>query len=253
MNRFNRLLPSKRAEGNMLTHIKVSRLSSEDLLDKRCEGLLSINLCGLRQWSGHSQPCVLGLNSEFIKSSIIGPSGRLLFCRHHLETCCWITWSRLHQYWTVFLAYIDSSNCVTLSVCTLASVQGLASTMIWTTLPVISSLLLRLCAAKTPLSINENYEAFNPQIAQITCVNNDVESLANLPTACFTTLRHPLYPEHSVRIKKTAFCDETVQYAPPFFTIGSPLKTLQSLYRIHRHLANPPSVFLLLREQVRPR
>ncbi|PBK90881.1 peptidase S10, serine carboxypeptidase [Armillaria gallica] len=83
--------------------------------------------------------------------------------------------------------------------------------MIWTALPVIFSLLLRLCAAKTPLLINENYEAFNPQIAQINCVNNDVESLANLSTACFTTLRHPLYPEHSVRIKKTAFCDETVQ------------------------------------------
>lgn len=184
---------------------------------------------------------------------IIGPFGPVSLLPPSSRNQLLATWSRLHQYWAVFLTYIDSSNCASLSLGTISSIQGLASTMIWTALPAIFSLLLRLCTAETPLLINENYEAFNPQIAQINCVNNDVESLANLSTACFTTLRHPLYPEHSVRIKKTAFCDETVQYAPPFFTIASSLKHLQSLYRIHRHLANPPSIFLLLREQVRPR
>ncbi|SJK99169.1 related to PRC1-carboxypeptidase y, serine-type protease [Armillaria ostoyae] len=83
--------------------------------------------------------------------------------------------------------------------------------MIWTALTLIFSLLLRFCAAETPLWINENYGAFDPQVALINCVNNEIESLNSLSIACFTTLRHSLYPEHSVRIKKTTFCDETVQ------------------------------------------
>ncbi|KAK0448417.1 serine carboxypeptidase [Desarmillaria tabescens] len=36
------------------------------------------------------------------------------------------------------------------------------------------------------------------------------QSLSLLSYDQFTTLEHPLYPEHSVRIKKTDFCDETV-------------------------------------------
>ncbi|KAK7047212.1 hypothetical protein VNI00_006878 [Paramarasmius palmivorus] len=37
-----------------------------------------------------------------------------------------------------------------------------------------------------------------------------VESLSTLSEAQFTTLRHPFFPKHSARIKKTSFCDSTV-------------------------------------------
>ncbi|KAI0051789.1 alpha/beta-hydrolase [Auriscalpium vulgare] len=36
-------------------------------------------------------------------------------------------------------------------------------------------------------------------------------SLRNLSTDAFTTLRHPLFPSHSVRIKQSDFCDTTVK------------------------------------------
>ncbi|KAF9475350.1 serine carboxypeptidase [Pholiota conissans] len=37
-----------------------------------------------------------------------------------------------------------------------------------------------------------------------------IESLARLSSTKFTTLAHPFFPQHSVRIKKSHFCDETV-------------------------------------------
>jgi cathepsin A (carboxypeptidase C) len=39
-----------------------------------------------------------------------------------------------------------------------------------------------------------------------------LESLELLSESRFSTLGHPLFPNHSVRIKKTRFCDETVRY-----------------------------------------
>jgi hypothetical protein len=38
-----------------------------------------------------------------------------------------------------------------------------------------------------------------------------VESLGELRDDAFTTLRHPVYPNHGVRIKKSQFCDEGVK------------------------------------------
>ena len=40
-----------------------------------------------------------------------------------------------------------------------------------------------------------------------------VEDLSILSETEFTTLSHPLFPRHSVRVKKSSFCDETVQWA----------------------------------------
>ena len=40
-----------------------------------------------------------------------------------------------------------------------------------------------------------------------------LESLELLSESRFSTLRHPMFPYHSVRIKKTSFCDDTVRYA----------------------------------------
>ncbi|KAK0444660.1 serine carboxypeptidase [Desarmillaria tabescens] len=83
--------------------------------------------------------------------------------------------------------------------------------MLWTTLSLICSLLLQSCAAETPLWTNGNYGTSQPQAVQSNCNSDDVTSLASLSVGCFTTLRHSLYPEHSIRIKKTSFCDQTVQ------------------------------------------
>ena len=38
-----------------------------------------------------------------------------------------------------------------------------------------------------------------------------VEDFSILSETEFTTLSHPLFPRHSVRIKKSSFCDTTVQ------------------------------------------
>ncbi|KAF9561528.1 serine carboxypeptidase [Agrocybe pediades] len=40
--------------------------------------------------------------------------------------------------------------------------------------------------------------------------NRPVQALASLSHTEFTTLAHPFFPNHSVRIKKSKFCDETV-------------------------------------------
>ncbi|GJE94862.1 hypothetical protein PsYK624_110380 [Phanerochaete sordida] len=40
---------------------------------------------------------------------------------------------------------------------------------------------------------------------------NPAEDLGLLGTAGFTTLEHPAFPKHSVRIKKSDFCDTTVR------------------------------------------
>ena len=39
-----------------------------------------------------------------------------------------------------------------------------------------------------------------------------LEDLNVLSESRYTTLRHPLYPNHNVRIKKTRFCEATVQF-----------------------------------------
>ena len=39
-----------------------------------------------------------------------------------------------------------------------------------------------------------------------------LEDLNVLSESRYTTVRHPLYPNHNVRIKKTQFCEATVQF-----------------------------------------
>lgn len=43
-----------------------------------------------------------------------------------------------------------------------------------------------------------------------------VENLSTLSDTDFTTLSHPAFPHHGVRIKKTSVCDDTVQYVQIF-------------------------------------
>lgn len=38
-----------------------------------------------------------------------------------------------------------------------------------------------------------------------------LEDFSSLSTTDFTSLRHPLFPDYSVRIKKSNFCDGTVR------------------------------------------
>ena len=42
-----------------------------------------------------------------------------------------------------------------------------------------------------------------------------VETLSVLSTEQFTTLAHPAFPKHSVRIKKSDWCDGSVRYVTP--------------------------------------
>lgn len=41
-----------------------------------------------------------------------------------------------------------------------------------------------------------------------------IETLSKLSESHFTTLEHPAFPKHSVRIKQTKFCDGTVRSGP---------------------------------------
>ena len=62
-----------------------------------------------------------------------------------------------------------------------------------------------------------------------------LESLELLSESQFTTLGHPMFPYHSVRIKKTRFCDETVRYeiAIDFCLINRWTDFYQCLHRVH--------------------
>ncbi|KAF4622848.1 hypothetical protein D9613_001368 [Agrocybe pediades] len=47
------------------------------------------------------------------------------------------------------------------------------------------------------------------------------QSLASLSSSQFTTLRHELFPHHSVRVKKSKFCDETVNAYTGYIDVGA--------------------------------
>ena len=79
-----------------------------------------------------------------------------------------------------------------------------------------------------------------------------VEHLGVLSVDSFTTLGHPYFPNHSVRIKKTDFCDGTVKsvgtsilltWSHP--TEGSP--AFQCLHGLYRHRSST-HFFLFFRE-----
>jgi hypothetical protein len=67
---------------------------------------------------------------------------------------------------------------------------------------VLLALLTVALAAQTRKLFTSHHDAglFTP-----------MESLHALSEAEFTTLTHPLFPHYSVRIKKSRFCDQTVE------------------------------------------
>jgi hypothetical protein len=52
------------------------------------------------------------------------------------------------------------------------------------------------------------------------------EDLRALPSTDFTTLEHPLFPNHSVRIKESDFCDGTVKCVFGFKKLGNSALTV---------------------------
>ena len=48
-----------------------------------------------------------------------------------------------------------------------------------------------------------------------TTLFNPLESFDALSSSTYTTLAHPAFPKHQVRIKNSDFCDGTVGYASP--------------------------------------
>ncbi|KAH9487388.1 Carboxypeptidase Y-like protein A [Psilocybe cubensis] len=77
------------------------------------------------------------------------------------------------------------------------------------------SLLATLGAVFLPLSSAWDTPKFNAQTSfghtnYADGLFTPVESLSSLSTSSFTTLGHPFFPRYSVRVKKSQFCDETV-------------------------------------------
>ena len=61
-------------------------------------------------------------------------------------------------------------------------------------------LLTKICSTYQPDSQAYDHGLFSP-----------VEDFSILSETEFTTLSHPFFPRHSVRVKKSSFCDATVQ------------------------------------------
>ena len=57
-----------------------------------------------------------------------------------------------------------------------------------------------------------SFESNNAQSAQL--LNAAPDDLRLLSNDAFTVLGHSAFPRHSVRVKKSDFCDETVAYVP---------------------------------------
>ena len=56
---------------------------------------------------------------------------------------------------------------------------------------------------------------FQARPATTTILDIEIKSLSALSTDEFTKIRHPYFPRHSARIKKTEWdCDENVKYVP---------------------------------------
>ncbi|KAK0484113.1 Alpha/Beta hydrolase protein [Armillaria luteobubalina] len=84
----------------------------------------------------------------------------------------------------------------------------------------VSDLISTALPPSPPLLINENPVTLNSQATLTTYTNNDPTSLACLSSTNFTTLQHPLYPYHSIWIKKTTFCNTTVQAYTGYINIS---------------------------------
>ena len=81
----------------------------------------------------------------------------------------------------------------------------------------VSMLLLRL-GALFQLSLlalgnfidQSNTGTFSPADIYSSGPVSPVEELSSLSNSVFTVFTHPVFPQHSVRIKKSHFCDDTV-------------------------------------------
>ncbi|KAL0062356.1 hypothetical protein AAF712_010767 [Marasmius tenuissimus] len=82
--------------------------------------------------------------------------------------------------------------------------------MVWQWLSVLLALV------STSTAIQHTFSAHNGTLASQNVFDHEgnlftpVESLEFVSESEFTTLRHPFFPKHSARIKKSRFCDHTV-------------------------------------------
>ena len=93
-------------------------------------------------------------------------------------------------------------------------------------------------------------EDFN---VQQTIVSGPVGELAALSHAGYATLKHAAFPRYSVRVKKSKFCDGTVEYVlsiPQLFLMAL-LTVTQRVHRLHRRRGQA-SLLLLLRKSTGP-
>ncbi|KAF9036904.1 serine carboxypeptidase [Hymenopellis radicata] len=85
--------------------------------------------------------------------------------------------------------------------------------MLWSRCLLACSLLPSVLGAQTVLGTNQTIFTDTDTSAYDDRLFTPFESLSSLSHAEFATLQHPLYPRHSVRIKKSDFCDGTVGLA----------------------------------------
>lgn len=73
--------------------------------------------------------------------------------------------------------------------------------------------------------------------AQQAFTSGPLTNLSALSYGGFTTLKHTAFPRYGVRVKKSQFCDGTVEYVGCFrnATAILTLTVYQCIYRIHRH------------------
>jgi len=55
-------------------------------------------------------------------------------------------------------------------------------------------------------------------------------NLSSLPSADFTILSHPMFPQHSVRIKRSHFCDPTVKWVKSLPQFNTQLTSIFSVF-----------------------
>lgn len=109
-------------------------------------------------------------------------------------------------------------------------------------------------ASQTPLGPSAGHQ---PRLANVETTYDDdlftpLESLEFVSESSFTTLEHPGFPKHRVRIKKSKFCDGTVKYVCRLHSIVSSrccsLLTKDSLklvHGVHRYWAEAFVLLLL--------
>ena len=86
---------------------------------------------------------------------------------------------------------------------------------------LLPSLLVVAALANNVLSNVLPQKVFSSERTLSRAESTLVKGLGSLSEETFTVLRHELFDGHRVRVKKTRFCDATVQYVPLPFAPGS--------------------------------